>query len=75
LAALHASFAAANAAGQSHSYSVFYDPATGKLQVGRDGVTLGSWTDTTPLTTGAYVSLRTDASTVQFDDIAVSDRL
>jgi RHS repeat-associated protein len=41
--------------------------------VGRDGVTLGSWLDTTPLATGAYLSLRTDASTVQFDDIAVSD--
>jgi RHS repeat-associated protein len=73
VATLRASFAAANAAGQSHSYSVFYDPATGRLQVARDGVTLGSWIDTTPLTTGAYLSLRTDGSNVQFDDIAVSD--
>ena len=64
-----------NAAGQTHSYGVFYDPATGKLQVARDGVTLGSWTDTTPLTTGAYLSLRTDAASVQFDDVAVSDIL
>lgn len=73
VATLRASFAAANTAGQTHSYGVFYDPATGKLQVQRDGVLLGSWTDATPLATGAYLSLRTDASSVQFDDIAVAD--
>ena len=71
--AAKASFAAPNTAGQTHSYGVFYDPATGKLSVSRDGVTLGSWTDSTPLITGAYLSLRTDGTTVQFDDVAVSD--
>ena len=35
-------------------------------------MTLGSWTDLTPLTSGAYLSLRTDTSNVQFDDVAVS---
>ena len=52
---------------------MFYDPATGKLLVSRDGVTLGTWTDSTPLITGAYLSLRTDSASVQFDDVAVSD--
>ena len=70
-----ASFPAANAAGQTHTYQAIYDPATGKLQVARDGVTLGTWTDSTPLTSGAYLSLRTDAASVQFDDVAVSDIL
>jgi len=69
VATLRASFAAANAAGQTHSYTVLYDPATGVLQAARDGVTLGSWTDTTPLTSGAYLSLRTDGANVLFDDI------
>ncbi len=73
VATQRASFTAANAAGQTHSYGVFYDPAPGKLQVWRDGVLLGSWTDPTPLTTGEYLSLRTDAANVLFDDIAVSD--
>ena len=68
-----ARFAAANTVGQTHSYGVFYDPATGKLQVSRDGVSLGSWADSTPLTTGAYLSLRTDATAAQFDEVAVSD--
>lgn len=73
MATPRASWPAGNTAGQKHSYGVFYDPATGRLQVARDGVTLGSWTDATPLTSGAYVSLRTDATSAQFDDIAVSD--
>lgn len=68
-----ASFAATNATGQTHSYQVMYNPQTGVLQVARDGVALGSWTDTTPLASGGFLSLRTDGSSVQFDDIAVSE--
>ena len=33
----------------------------------------GTWTDLTPVMIGAYRSLRTDAASVQFDDVAVSD--
>lgn len=68
VATLRASFAAANAAGQTHSYQAIYDPLTGKLQVWRDNVALGSWTDATPLTSGSHLSLRTDGSNVLFDD-------
>ena len=68
-----ARFAAANAAGQTHSYQAIYDPLTGKLQVWRDNVYLGSWTDTTPLLSGSYLSLRTDASNVLFDNLVVSE--
>jgi len=67
VATLRASFAAANAAGQTHSYQVIYNPLTGVLQVARDGNPLGSWTDTTLLTSGGYLSLRTDGSSVQYD--------
>ncbi|MFZ1596434.1 MAG: hypothetical protein WAW26_11295, partial [Anaerolineae bacterium] len=53
---LVASFPVSNAAGQTHSYQVIYDPLTGKVQVWRDNVYLGSWTDTTPLLSGSYLS-------------------
>jgi RHS repeat-associated protein/uncharacterized repeat protein (TIGR01451 family) len=73
VATLRASFAAANAAGQTHSYQVIYDPLTGKLQAWRDRGYLGEWTDTTPLTSGSYLSLRTDSADVRFDDLVVSE--
>ncbi len=72
-ATLRASFAAPNATGQTHSYQVIYDPLTGKLQVWRDNAFLGSWTDTTPLTSGSYLSLRTDRADVLFDDLVVAE--
>ncbi|MFZ2361346.1 MAG: RHS repeat-associated core domain-containing protein [Anaerolineae bacterium] len=71
VATQRASFAASNAAGQTHSYVARYSPINGAIQVWRDGVLLGGWTDTTPLTSGAFLSLRTDSSTVSFDDIEV----
>ena len=48
-----------------------YSPISGRVQVWRDGVRLGGWVDSTPLTSGAYLSLRTDSSDVSFDDIEV----
>ncbi|MBX7237086.1 MAG: hypothetical protein K1X65_22070 [Caldilineales bacterium] len=61
------------AAGQTHSYKVTYDPQTGKFDLWRDGASLGTWTDTSsPLTTGGYISLRTDASNVLFDNILMT---
>ncbi len=72
VASQRASWAAANAAGQSHTYQVSYDPLTGSFSVKRDGATLGSWTDTTPLQNGSFVALRTDAANVLFDDIKIT---
>ena len=72
VATQRASWAAANAAGQTHTYQVSYDPLTGSFSVKRDGATLGSWTDTTPLQNGNYVALRTDAANVLFDDIKIT---
>ena len=62
------SWTASNAVGQSHSYVLRYT-LTGRLVVWRDGVQLGSWTDPSPLSSGSYLALRTDAATVSFDDI------
>ena len=63
--------AAANAAGQTHSYAVSYNPTTGLVQVSRDGTSVVSWTDPSPLTTGSYLSLRTDYTDASFDEVAV----
>ena len=71
IAVQRVSFAASNVAGQTHTYVARYSPITGRVQVWRDGVRLGGWVDTTPLTSGAYLSLRTDSSDVSFDDIEV----
>ena len=54
------------AAGQGQPYQVTYDTRTGQLAVWRGGTYLGSWTDPTPLTSGGYISLRTDSANVSF---------
>jgi RHS repeat-associated protein len=71
VATQRASFPAANAAGQTNTYQVTYDTRTGQIAVWRAGGYLGSWTDTTPLTSGAYLSLRTDNADVSFDSLIV----
>lgn len=63
----------ANAESQTHSYQAIYDPLAGKLQAWRDNAFLGSWTDTTPLPSGSYLSLRTDGANVLFDDLVVAE--
>jgi len=50
---------------------VTYDTRTGQLAVWRGGTYLGSWTDPTPLTSGGYISLRTDSANVSFDSLIV----
>ena len=64
---------AINAAGQTNTYQVTYDTRTGQIAVWRAGGYLASWTNTTPLTTGGYLSLRTDGANVLFDDLVVSE--
>lgn len=58
-------------ANQWYNHKVIYDPATGVIEVYRDNVFIDSWTDTTPLTTGNYVSLRNGNSKVYFDNLKV----
>lgn len=63
-----------NAAGQTHTYKAIYDPATGVVQAYRDGGTspIVSWTDSSPLFSGAAISLRTNGTVASFDDISVA---
>ena len=58
--------------GQWYDFKVFYDRTTGKIDVYRDNIFLGSWTDTSPLTTaGNYISFRTGNCKATIDDIKV----
>ena len=53
------------------TYRVEYDPATGRLDVYRGAQSLLTWTDPSPAATGSYLSLRTNATAVEFDDLKV----
>jgi hypothetical protein len=55
--------------GSTYLYEVLYDPATGRFDLWRNKTYLGNWTDGSKLTTGAYLSLRTNCSHAHFDDI------
>jgi N-acetylmuramoyl-L-alanine amidase/CUB domain/Secretion system C-terminal sorting domain len=45
-------------AGQWYDWKVVYDRTTGKMEVYQDNVFIGSWTDSTPLSNGSYISFR-----------------
>jgi spore germination protein YaaH len=58
--------------GQWYDYKVIFDRITGKIDVYRDDMLIGSWTDPTPLaTSGNYISFRTGNSKVYFDSLEV----
>jgi RHS repeat-associated protein len=63
-------FTAAN--GQSHTYRVIYDPATGRIDVWRNGIYALSRTDSSPLTSGNHLAFKTQNSSVRFDDVRVT---
>ncbi len=53
------------------NYKITYNPANGALEVFRNDRSLLKWTDSNPLKTGGYLSLRTNATAVEFDDLKV----
>ncbi|MCI0550704.1 MAG: DUF6443 domain-containing protein, partial [Anaerolineae bacterium] len=56
--------------GETHVYEVLYD--AGRLDIWRNGKYVGNWTDTvTPLTSGSFISLRTNGTHASFDDVIV----
>ncbi len=58
--------------GQWYNIKVIFDRITGKIVVYRDNILLGTWTDTSPLTTaGNYISFRTGHCKVYFDELKV----
>ncbi len=50
---------------------VIYNTNTGEIKVFKDNVLVSSWIDTSPLTTGNSISLRTGEANVSYDDIKV----
>jgi spore germination protein YaaH/PKD repeat protein len=57
---------------QLYDYKVFYDRITGLINVYRDDVLLGSWTDPSPYSTGGnYVSFRTGNSHMWVSELKV----
>ena len=54
-----------------YQYKVVYSPANGTIYVWRNGQYIDSWTDSTPFTSGSYVSLRNGNCQAWFDDLRV----
>jgi len=52
-------------------YKVMYKTSTGDITVYQNNRLVASWKDTTPLTSGANISLRTSEANVEFDDLKV----
>jgi hypothetical protein len=58
-------------ADQSYNCKVIYDAGSGLIEVYIDNAFIGAWTDTTPLTTGGFVSLRTAGAIADYDNLKV----
>ncbi|WP_375561128.1 S-layer homology domain-containing protein [Bernardetia sp. OM2101] len=52
-------------------YKVTYSTSTGKIEVFRNDALLTQWTDSSPLTSGNYISLRTNEANIEVDDLKV----
>jgi hypothetical protein len=58
--------------GQWYDYKIIFDRSTGKIDVYSNNIFLGTWTDTSPLTTaGNYISFRTGNAKVDYDSLEV----
>lgn len=58
--------------GQWNDYKIIFDRTTGKVDVYRDNILLGTWTDTSVLTTsGNYISFRTGNCKANISDLKV----
>ncbi|WP_345237315.1 peptidoglycan DD-metalloendopeptidase family protein [Hymenobacter saemangeumensis] len=58
-------------AGTFADYKVTYNTSTGAVRVYQNSRLVLTWTDSTPLTGGSYMSLRTNQAQVEFDDLKV----
>ena len=57
------------ASGSFSDYKVLYSTSAGTIEVYQNNRLVTSWTDTTPLTSGTNISLRTGTADVEFDDL------
>ncbi|MBL0330210.1 MAG: T9SS type A sorting domain-containing protein [Bacteroidetes bacterium] len=58
-------------AGQWYDYKVLYDRISGKMDVYQDNNFVGSWTDSTPFSTGNAISFRNGNSDYMINDLKV----
>jgi len=56
---------------QFYDYKIIYDRITGKTDVYRDNILLGTWTDPSPLSFGNAISFRTGNATLSVKDLNV----
>ncbi|TND04075.1 MAG: N-acetylmuramyl-L-alanine amidase, negative regulator of AmpC, AmpD [Bacteroidetes bacterium] len=56
---------------QWYDWKVIYDRITGEIDLYRDNVFIGSWTDPSPYSTGDYISFRSGNSNWQIDNFKV----
>lgn len=54
-----------------YDVKITYDPSTGWIKVYVDGVLASSWQDSSPLTSGNSISLRSAETKVEYDDVRV----
>jgi hypothetical protein len=54
-----------------YDYKVTYNPSTGVLNAYQNNILISTYTDSAPLKTGSYISLRTGNASVMLDDIKV----
>ncbi|WP_338766266.1 N-acetylmuramoyl-L-alanine amidase [Bernardetia sp. ABR2-2B] len=52
-------------------YKIAYSTNSGKIEVFKNGQPVLDWTDASPLTSGSYMSFRTNGASVDFDDLKV----
>ncbi len=53
------------------NYKITYSPAFGVLEIFKNNKSVLKWTDTSPIKNGSSISLRTNKTVVEFDDIKV----
>jgi hypothetical protein len=54
-----------------YNYDVIYNKSTGRIDVYVNGIHLGFWQDSTPLTVGNAISFRSGNATLEVDDIVM----
>ncbi|SEL78455.1 Por secretion system C-terminal sorting domain-containing protein [Aquimarina amphilecti] len=53
------------------NYKITYSPAFGVIEIFKNNTSLLRWTDTTPIKNGSSISLRTNKTNMEFDDLKV----
>jgi len=56
---------------QSYDYKVIYDRISGLIRVYQNNILIGSWTDSSPLSNGGYISFRSGNARLTVDQLDV----